>query len=70
MLRSAFAHDSLSPTWECRGPFRARYTVPSIGLDFDGAALDGARLKPADVGGIAVLMKLVAYCVEVLERNT
>lgn len=69
MLRCAFAHDPLTPTWECRKDYRGRFEIPSIHVAVDFAALDGKTLTPGDLGGLGAITRIIELCIVTLESK-
>lgn len=72
-IRNAFAHEPLSPTWRIKDKYRKYrrvYTVHigSACVSFDGTALDGKNLKPADFGGFEGYIQMLKYCHEQVSK--
>jgi hypothetical protein len=64
-LRNAFAHNPWRPRWVIWPKYRAVHTITlgATGLPaFDATNLDGAGVKPEDVGGLESWVKVLQYC--------
>jgi hypothetical protein len=70
MIRCAFAHGPFSPQWECKGPFQRTYSVPSIGITFNGSACHGKPYSLEDHGGLKGFYTLLQWCRDELKKRT
>ena len=64
-LRNAFAHNPWRARWVIWPKFQKVHAVSLGGLapfDFDATGLDGAGVKPEDVGGFEYWIKVLQYC--------
>lgn len=62
-LRNAFAHDPFRPTFVPSTGYRRTYTVASLGISCDFAALTGTEFKPHIFGGLDGYLALVSLCI-------
>jgi len=66
MIRCAFAHPSAGvPTWECLGPYRARFALPGS-FTIDGVSLHSQPFSIDQLGGwhhVYALLKQTDYAV-------
>lgn len=64
MLRSAYAHDPITPTWEVRSQvFQGSLDVAPIEWHLNTTDLHGTRVLPSQFGGWVKLVQLLRYCV-------
>jgi len=61
-VRNCFAHNPFAPTWQIHARYRRLITVPTVGVQLDGAARDGQPFTPDHVGGWEGLLKLLVFC--------
>jgi hypothetical protein len=64
-LRNAFAHNPWRPRWVIWPKYRAVHSIrlgPTSLPDFDARNLDGACVKPEDVGGLECWVKVLKHC--------
>lgn len=69
MIRCAFAHDPLRPTWDCRDPFTTTYKIPRVGLTFNGLRLNGQPVGPNDFGGYETYFAMLDFAFEVVRAD-
>ena len=64
-LRNAFAHNPWRPRWVIWPKYRAVHAI-TLGAtslpSFDATNLDGAGVKPEDVGGLESWVKILQHC--------
>jgi hypothetical protein len=64
-LRNAFAHNPWRPKWVVYPKYRNAYPITlydGTKFTFDATLLDGAGVKPEQVGGLEFWIKLLQHC--------
>ncbi len=64
-LRNAFAHNPWRARWKVYPKFQTVHMVKlgeEMSFNFDATCLDGAGVKPEDVGGLEGWVKVLEYC--------
>lgn len=64
-LRNAFAHNPWRARWKVWPKFQKVHSVSLGGqmpFEFDATRLDGAGVKPEDVGGFEYWINVLQYC--------
>jgi hypothetical protein len=68
LIRNAFAHNPLIPTWEIRESFQNKtYVVPNV-ISLSTVGLDGKFLKRSDYGGPLSVLRLIEFAAEAVNR--
>jgi len=68
MLRSAYAHNPLNPTWWCKGwRYCGVFRITELNFTLDTTALDGQPWNIKHVGGPLGYFALLDFCQKVVE---
>lgn len=68
-MRCAFAHGAVDPYWHAdseRGWARV-FSMPTLGVTLDPAALDGISFDPMHVGGYNTVIDMLTWCKQAIE---
>ncbi len=69
MLRCAFAHDPVMPTWVIHSAYAKPVEIPTISIKIDLSSLDGIQLDMGHLGGWEKFFKLMILAVKIIKRN-
>jgi len=68
MLRCAVAHSPTAPVWEVKGRYRRNFRIDEIGYELRVKDLDGKPFKHNHYGGLAGVMSLINYSLEIVKK--
>jgi hypothetical protein len=66
MIRCAWAHNPVRPTWQCKSRYQQTFEIPSLNIKLSFADLNGKGMTVSDLGGWSKIILLADRCLELV----